>query len=99
MALVTTNYGQDKGFSWTGATGSTIGPFNLSRGKYALVAEAAGTTTTLLVNTPAGNYVAAYSATTAAVFQTLDLPAGQYKVVVSSTSAVSGFLGFISLGR
>jgi hypothetical protein len=94
MALATTQYSR-KGFSWTGATTGTIGPFPLGAGKYMFVGEAAGTSQALNIQAPSGNFTPVYSATTAAVAQVLDLPDGNYEVVTTSASAISGFLGYV----
>lgn len=92
MALATVN--TNDGFSWTGATGSTVGPFALLGGKYMLATEAAGTSVTLQVVDQAGNAIPVTNAafTTSAGTIMVDLPPGSYQVVVVSASGVAGFL-------
>jgi hypothetical protein len=90
MALATNNFGD--GFSWTGATGSTIGPFKIEGGLYAFASEAAGTSVVLQVLDPAGNYIPVNSQTTSAFYQAVSLCRGTYEVITVSASAISGFV-------
>jgi hypothetical protein len=92
MALVT-NDSKD-GVSWTGATSNTI-TFTLLGGKYLFASEAAGTSVTLNILMPSGNYIAVGTSTTlttSAATAMVDLPAGSYEVVIVSASGISGFL-------
>lgn len=98
MAFVATAYGpggQD-GFSWTGATSNTAGPYTLNSGKYAFAYTAPGTSCLLEVLSPDGStYIALNAAATTAAYAVYDLPAGVYQVVVTSVSAVAGFVARI----
>ena len=92
MALATNNTGD--GFNWTGATGSTVGPFPLLGGKYMIGTEAAGTSVSLQVQTPGGNFINVTNGqfTTTAATAALDLAPGTYQVVTVSASGIAGFL-------
>lgn len=91
MALVTTD--SKDGFVYTGATGSTVGPFTLLGGKYLFYATAAGTSNVLNILAPDGTtYTPVNSQTTSAFATAVDLPPGTYEIVVVSVSAVQGGL-------
>ncbi len=91
MALATTD--QKDGITYTGATSSTVGPFNLLGGNYAFFGTSAGTSSTLNILGPDGStYIAVQAETTSAYFQQVYLPPGTYKIVVVSASAQQGGL-------
>lgn len=91
MALASTNWSD--GFTYTGATGSTVGPFPLLGGKYFFFGSAAGTSAVLNVQAaPGGLFVAVSSQTTSAYATAVDLPPGTYEIVVVSASAQQGGL-------
>jgi hypothetical protein len=92
MALATND--TKDGINWTGATGSTIGPFQLVGGQYLMGTEAAGTSVQLNVIDPAGNPIPVTGGgfTTTAGTAYLNLCPGQYNVVTVSASAIAGFL-------
>ena len=91
MALATTNWGD--GFTYTGATSSTAGPFSVLGGRYLFFGTAAGTSATLNILCPDGTtYTAVQIETTSAYASAVDLPPGTYEIVVVSVSAQQGGL-------
>jgi hypothetical protein len=90
MALASTSFGD--GFTFTGATSSTIGPYKIEGGLYAFFSEAAGTSVVLQMLDPAGNYIAVQSETTSAFYVAVSLCRGQYEIVTVSASPIAGGL-------
>jgi|SRR5580658_5022040 hypothetical protein len=90
MALAQINSAD--GVSWTGATNSTVGPFDLLGGVYLLGTETPGTSTVLNVLSPAGNYIPVTGGTLTSGTIRLRLPGGTYEVVTTSASAIAGFV-------
>jgi len=91
MALASTNWSD--GFTYTGATGSTVGPFNLLGGQYLFYGTAAGTSVSLNMLCPDGStYTPVQAETTSAYATVVNLPPGTYEIVVSSASAQQGGL-------
>jgi hypothetical protein len=91
MALASTNW--NDGFTYTGATGSTIGPFYILGGKYLFYGTAAGTSAVLNILCPDGStFTPVSSQTTTAYAAMVDLPPGSYEIVVVSAGAQQGGL-------
>ena len=91
MTLASNNW--DDGFTYTGATSSTVGPFPVLGGRYAFFGTAAGTSATLNVLCPDGStYTPVQAQTTAAYWEIVDLPPGTYEIVVVSSGAQQGGL-------
>ena len=94
MAYVVSNFGQD-GFSFSGLTGSTAGPFTVLGGLYSFQAIDTGTIdATLSMLMPDGStYGAVHAAfTSTAVNQTFYLPPGQYEVTLGTGTSLSASL-------
>ena len=91
MALATNNW--NDGFTYTGATGSTVGPFTILGGKYLFFGSAAGTSAILNILGPDGStFLPVNAQTTSGYAVAVDLPAGTYEIVVVSVSAQQGGL-------
>ena len=90
MTLASTSFGD--GFTFTGATSSTIGPFKIEGGLYAFFGEAAGTSAVLQMLDPAGNFITVQSETTSAFYVAVSLCRGMYQIVTISASAIAGGL-------
>ena len=92
MALAATTW--HDGFTYTGATSSTVGPYPILGGKYLWYGSAAGTSAALNILYPDGTTygIATTAQTTSAFAIAVDLPAGTYEIVVVSAGAQQGGL-------